>query len=421
MDTLKALIKQKIPGKVVFQVLLSWFVLLAAQYVSGDEQRLVGLISARLSYMDEVAAYKWMNGLPIEDLEREAVVLDKAVISGLNKGIRIETSKAFFSQQIDAAKEIQRYWFTYWKSNPAPGSAPDLINIVRPELIRLGNALTKELAILQHTTVVERNFLDKTRIKGLSSSGRQKLYTALNGIRFYDHQLQQVLDTGILRVGTTGDYAPFSYRGDMDPVLAGIDIDLARDLATSLGVGVRFTKTSWPSLMDDLKAGLYDIAMSGVSRNLDRQKTGYFSIAYHKGGKTPITLCKNIDRFNSLKKINTRSTRIIVNPGGTNERYVDSYIHHARKILHTDNRTIFEEIINGHADLMITDSIEVQLKSTRHKELCAAMPDENLTHLDKGYLMPQDEKLKEYVNLWLATRLADGTVKSIFNKHLNES
>jgi hypothetical protein len=33
--------------------------------------------------------------------------------------------------------------------------------------------------------------------------------------------------------------------------------------------------------------------------------------------------------------------------------------------------------------------------------------------------MPQDEKLKEYVDLWLATRLADGTVESIFKKHLN--
>jgi cyclohexadienyl dehydratase len=171
--------------------------------------------------------------------------------------------------------------------------------------------------------------------------------------------------------------------------------------------------------MHDLNAGTYDIAMSGVSRNLDRQKEAYFSIAYHKGGKTPITLCKNINRFNDLKKIDKKSTNIIVNPGGTNERYVDSHIHHAKKIIHPDNRTIFEEIINGHADLMITDSIEVQLKSSQHEELCAAMPEENLTYLDKGYLMPQDEKLKEYVDLWLTTRLADGTVESIFKKHLN--
>ena len=171
--------------------------------------------------------------------------------------------------------------------------------------------------------------------------------------------------------------------------------------------------------MLDLEAGRYDIAMSGVSRNLKRQREAYFSAAYHKGGKTPITLCKHINRFNSLEKIDKESTSIIVNPGGTNERFVDSQIHHAKKVLHSDNRTIFDEILNGRADLMITDGIEVQLKSSQHKGLCAAMPGEYLTYLDKGYLMPQDEKLKNYVDLWLSTRLADGTVESAFKKHLN--
>ncbi len=369
--------------------------------------------------MDEVAAYKWINGLPIEDLEREAVVLDRAVFAGLTRGIQTGTSKNFFSQQINAAKEIQEYWFTYWKTNTAPARAPDLIKVVRPELIRLGNDITSELGILHDTRITDIDFLQSIEIEGLSLAGEQSLYEALSAIRFYDHQLEQILHAGILRVGTTGDYAPFSYQRDSNADLTGIDIDLARDLASALDVKIHFTKTSWPSLMHDLNAGLYDIAMSGVSRNLNRQKEAYFSVAYHKGGKTPITLCKNINRFNSLEKIDKKSTNIIVNPGGTNERYVDSHIHRAKKILHPDNRTIFDEIINGHADLMITDSIEVQLKSSQRKELCAAMPNENLTYLDKGYLMPQDEKLKQYVDLWLATRLADGTVESIFKKHLN--
>ena len=159
--------------------------------------------------------------------------------------------------------------------------------------------------------------------------------------------------------------------------------------------------------------------MGGVSRNLERQKVGFFSDAYHQGGKTPISLCKNRNKFNSLRNIDRNSNRIIVNPGGTNERYIDAHIHHAKKVLHQDNRTIFKEIINGNADLMITDEIEVQLQSARHKQLCPTMPDENLTFQDKGYLMPQDHRLKEYVNLWLATRLRDGTVKSTFEKHLN--
>ena len=64
-------------------------------------------------------------------------------------------------------------------------------------------------------------------------------------------------------------------------------------------------------------------------------------------------------------------------------------------------------------------AIEVQLQSTRHRQLCATMPGETLTFSDKGYLMPQDPQLKEYVDLWLATRQANGTLESVFAKHLN--
>lgn len=406
---------------VICRVAVSGILLWTGSFLLADDRALISHIDERLSHMKDVAAYKWINGLPIEDLQREATVADQAIAAGLTQGIRIETSRAFFSQQISAAKEIQRYWFTQWRSIEAPSRAPDLIDVVRPELIRLGNAITMELATLREKRITRQSFLESVSIEGLSVEGEQQLFESLDGIGFYDHRLQQILDAHVLRVGTTGDYAPFSFQGenDIDPV--GIDIDLANNLAAAMGVEIRFVQTSWPGLLGDLQAGLYDMAMSGVSRNPDRQKVGYFSIAYHKGGKTPIALCKNRDRFDSLVKIDVDTTRIIVNPGGTNERFVDSSVRRAKKILHSDNRTIFDEIIKGHADLMITDRIEVQLKSASHKELCATMPDRNLTRLDKGYLMPQDAKLKEYVDSWLATRMADGTIQSIFSKHLKQS
>ncbi len=404
----------------ICRVAVSGILLWTGSSLLADNRALIGHIDERLSHMKDVAAYKWINGLPIEDLKREATVLDRAIVAGLTQGIRIETSKTFFSQQIGAAKEIQRYWFTQWRSIEAPSRAPDLIDIVRPELIRLGNAITRDLATLRVSRITRQPFLENISIEGLSVEGEQQLFKSLDGIGFYDHRLQQILDAHVLRVGTTGDYAPFSFQGENDIDLVGIDIDLANNLAATMGVEIRFVHTSWPGLLADLQAGLYDMAMSGVSRNPDRRRVGYFSIPYHKGGKTPIALCKNKDRFNRLDKIDVDTTRIIVNPGGTNERFVDSSVRRAKKILHADNRTIFDEIIKGHADLMITDRIEVQLKSASHKELCATMPDRNLTRLDKGYLMPQDEKLKEYVDLWLATRTADGTIQSIFSKHLNQ-
>ncbi|MBQ75639.1 MAG: chorismate mutase AroQ, gamma subclass [Gammaproteobacteria bacterium] len=395
-----------------------YLVLLLPCFVFADNSELFHLINERLSYMDEVAAYKWTHKLPIEDRKREEKILDHAIADGLTQGIRVETSRAFFQQQITAAKEIQHYWFDKWRSGAAPSGSPDLNKVVRPELVRLGQAITSNLNTAS-PKFSQDEFLAIIDVEGLSTLGKQQLHQALVAIEHYDHRLQQVLEAGLLRVGTTGDYAPFSFRTSSDLPFAGIDIDLANDLAKALNVEVRFVPTQWGQLLDDLTAGRYDIAMSGVSRNLDRQKVGYFSNTYHRGGKTPISLCKKVRKFDKLQKIDRASNRIVVNPGGTNERYVDQHIKQAEKVLHQDNRTIFDEIISGNVDLMITDEIEVKLQSARHAELCPTMPGKTLTYQEKGYLMPQDQQLKEYVDLWLALRLGDGTVASTFEKHLN--
>ena len=224
---------------------------------------------------------------------------------------------------------------------------------------------------------------------------------ALKSVTTYPDRHTQVMDSGRLRVGTTGDYAPFSYSGD-DMSFTGIDIDLALNLAESLNVELIFIKTSWPTLMNDLAAGLFDIAMSGVSIIPARQQHAYFSAPYHVGGKSPITLCSRVNEFSSIeaKLINLTSARSST-LGGTNERFIDAKLRRTKKILHQDNRTIFNEIINGNADLMITDSIEVRLQINMHPELCESMPGETLTSQEKGYMMSKDAALRLAVNQWL--------------------
>ena len=43
------------------------------------------------------------------------IVLEKARLSALKAGIAPDTAEAFFVGQIDAAKDIQRFWFDQWK------------------------------------------------------------------------------------------------------------------------------------------------------------------------------------------------------------------------------------------------------------------------------------------------------------------
>lgn len=378
---------------------------------ANQDDELAGLIRERLSYMKDVAAYKWLNQRPIEDLEREATVLAAAQRDGLDYNITKASSHRFFLSQINAAKEIQSFWFEQWRDDEGPKGAKDLITEVRPQLLQLGTQIT---ARLKPGIIVDGNALI---VEGLSSETALGLAAAARDIEHYEHVLGRVLDSSLLRVGTTGDYQPFSYPNEESSAVIGIDIDLARDLATSLGVEVEFVSTSWPTLMADFAAGRFDIGMSGISINLARQRSAFFSDAYHTGGKAAIGRCADVARLNSLDKIDSKRVRLVVNPGGTNQRFVTENIKKAKVRVHPDNRTIFQEIIEDRADVMITDAIEVRVKANRHPELCATLGNSTLSFQEKGYLLPQDVIWQQYVNAWLTQRRGDDTLQATFIRH----
>jgi cyclohexadienyl dehydratase len=73
--------------------------------------------------------------------------------------------------------------------------------------------------------------------------------------------------------------------------------------------------------MKDFEADNFDIAMGGISITLDRQKKGMFSTPIMREGKTPIARCSDKGKYETLAEIDKPGTRVIVNPGGTNERF----------------------------------------------------------------------------------------------------
>ncbi len=127
-------------------------------------------------------------------------------------------------------------------------------------------------------------------------------------------RLDAIMAKGTVRVGTTGDYKPFSYMNPETKQFEGLDIDMAQSLGQALGVKVEFVPTTWANLMKDFQADQFDFAMSGVSVTLDRAKKGYFTIPIMREGKTPIALCSNKDKFQTLADIDKAGVRVIVNP-----------------------------------------------------------------------------------------------------------
>ena len=227
--------------------------------------------------------------------------------------------------------------------------------------------------------------------------------------------LETIVKRGTLRVGMTGDYPPFSAFDPSTATFRGFDVDVAEAMGKALGVRIEYVRTTWPQLAGDFAADRFDVAMGGISITPARENKGLFSTPIMQEGKTPIARCTDLGKYATLADIDKPGTRLIVNPGGTNERFARTNIRNAEIRVYPDNVTIFDEIAKGHADLMITDASETRYQQKLHPGvLCAIHPDQPFDHTQKAYWLQADPALKAFVDGWIKSAVGDGRFAKIY-------
>ncbi|MBO0884884.1 MAG: transporter substrate-binding domain-containing protein [Mycobacterium sp.] len=220
-----------------------------------------------------------------------------------------------------------------------------------------------------------------------------------------------------LRICTTGDYNPLTYRDPATGQYTGIDIDMANDLAAHLGRTAIFVATTWGSLMTDIAApGRCDVAVGGISQTLAREQLTDLTQPYLADGKTPLTSVANADRLQSIDQINQHGTRVIENAGGTNEQFARQNFPNATLIIWQDNTTVFDQLLKGSADVMVTDAIEAVYQAKQHPGLVAVHPKTPFTTEHMAYMLPKGSQLTAQTTQWLAQALTDGTFSRFYNQ-----
>ena len=235
---------------------------------------------------------------------------------------------------------------------------------------------------------------------------------------FAQSRLDEIVARGTLRVGLTGDYWPFSRLDKDTGVYSGIDADMAKSLADALGVKPRIVPTTWAALLPDITAGRFDIGMGGISITLPRQMAALFSQPVMRTGKAAIARCPERDRYVSLAAIDRPGVRVLVNPGGTNERFDRTNLRQAQIVPFPDNTRIFDALANGLGDVTITDAVEAKVQQRLHPALCAIHPDQPFDFGELGYLLPRDMVFKQFVDQWLHIAQENGSQARLMERYL---
>ncbi|WOO39277.1 gamma subclass chorismate mutase AroQ [Rubellicoccus peritrichatus] len=167
------------------------FLVVAFMVHADAEETAIALfktIGERLSYMPDVALYKAKHGLPIEDLAREKIVIEKAKTSAYEAGLDPEYIEDFFVAQISVAKAIQFRCRADLLSQPSAELPKDLNNEIRPHLIRLGDQIIQEIVvhIEKHGSFDRIQFTDFDELidgKYVTDSDKKLLFEALLKIK----------------------------------------------------------------------------------------------------------------------------------------------------------------------------------------------------------------------------------------------
>ncbi|WP_082929265.1 ABC transporter permease subunit [Mycobacterium sp. 852013-51886_SCH5428379] len=222
-----------------------------------------------------------------------------------------------------------------------------------------------------------------------------------------------IKSAGVLRVGTEGVYAPFSYHDPATGELVGYDVDVAKAVADNLGVRVEFVETPWDSIFAALEANRFDVVANQVTINPERQAKYDLSQPYSVGEGVIVTRADD-DSITSLADVRgktaaenaTSNWSQVARDAGANVEAVEGF---------TQAITLLNQ---GRVDVVINDSIAVYayLAETGDQsvKIAATVGEKS----EQGFAARKDSGLLPELNEALDRLRADGTLTEISQRYL---
>ena len=232
--------------------------------------------------------------------------------------------------------------------------------------------------------------------------------------------LRTVRERGVLRVGTTGDYKPMSFREPATGQYRGFDAALVETLAKRIGVKLEYVPTTWPTLMQDTLNRKFDLALCGITITTERKKQALMSSGYLGNGKTVLCRAEDAKKYVTLAAIDRPGVRVMENPGGLNEKFARKHLPRAMLIIHPVNEEIPGLVAAGKADVMITEIMEAAYYCSKDRRLAAPLLAAPFTRGELGALLPPgNESLRNYVNGFIRAERERGRLNELKKIYLH--
>lgn len=228
--------------------------------------------------------------------------------------------------------------------------------------------------------------------------------------------LAEVKDRGVLKIGTEGTYAPYSYHNEKGD-LTGFDIEIGEAIAKQMGLKAEFVESNWDSCIAGLDAKRYDVVMNQVGITKERLTKYDFSTPYTIA-KVVLLVSSDNNEITSFDKMQGKTSAQSMTSNFT--RLAEGY---GAKIVSTDGlfSKAVELVTTGRADATINDELtylDYLNKQPNTKLKVVAEQEEvskNAVMIRKG-----NDSFRDAIDQALSELQENGTLKEISDRYFGK-
>lgn len=170
-----------------------------------------------------------------------------------------------------------------------------------------------------------------------------------------DAGIARVVQNGTIKVGVTASQPPYSMWSKQQQ-LVGFDIDLARALASAMGVKAEFVVLPFSQLLPALDAQKVDMVLAGMNITLKRAQTVLFVGPYMMSGKSILMRLDNrVARFQSVEQFNQKPLKAAALKDSTSARFAKKVLPDVALTLVADYQQGIDAVKHGRVDMLVAD------------------------------------------------------------------
>jgi cyclohexadienyl dehydratase len=219
-----------------------------------------------------------------------------------------------------------------------------------------------------------------------------------------------------LRVCMYPLYYAISFRNPKTNELTGLDIDLAKELASDLGAELQFVESSFGTFIADLQASKCEIGMFALGATLKRAQAVEFTKPYMLASVYAVS--KNGGKIKAWEDLDQPGIKVATLLGSYIETVAKGYFKNAAISSVQPPTTREAELAAGRVDAILVDYPTVLRAKEEFDWAISIEPPQKLAPTLVAYAVsPGDQIWLNYINLFIDTIKLDGRLATIAKKY----